>query len=289
MIRLLHPATSITILVIPGEHVRPLRLRVSAIGLSCMFLSGVVGGALVSYLAVNGSKYEAEHHAMAGRLSFYSGQFCRWDSTVTGLKQIEREFRQLFSLNSAEKILESVDTAFSGSADVPGLVEELKDAKENADEIKDYLRAQKDAYMATPKGQPVSGSISSGYGNRADPVGGTIHFHSGLDIPSSPGTPIRATADGVVRHSGWTPNSGYTVVLEHGLGYSTIYAHNRKNLVKAGQRIKRGDVIAYLGSTGKSTGPHVHYEVWKDGKSADPTRVSFERHELTRIRQDQFR
>ena len=107
-------------------------------------------------------------------------------------------------------------------------------------------------------------------------MSGAAQFHSGLDISSSPGTPIRATADGIVRHSGRTPVSGYVIVLEHGHGYSTIYAHNRKNAVKPGQMIRGGDLIAYVGSTGRSTGPHVHYEVWKDGTNVNPARVTFD-------------
>jgi murein DD-endopeptidase MepM/ murein hydrolase activator NlpD len=167
-------------------------------------------------------------------------------------------------------VLETVDTSFSGSLDIPDIVDRLKKTTETVDEIKDYLRSQKDIYVATPRGFPVSGDITSGYGKRKDPVSGEPEFHSGLDISSSPGNPIQATADGVVSYSGWTQNSGYIVVLEHGYGYSTIYAHNKKNAVRVGQRVKTGEVIAYVGSTGKSTGPHVHYEVWKDGKNVNP-------------------
>jgi murein DD-endopeptidase MepM/ murein hydrolase activator NlpD len=73
-----------------------------------------------------------------------------------------------------------------------------------------------------------------------------------------------------VSYSAWQNNSGYLIVIEHGCGFSTIYAHNKTNLVKVGQRVKREEVIGYVGSTGKSTGPHVHYEVWKDGKHVNP-------------------
>jgi murein DD-endopeptidase MepM/ murein hydrolase activator NlpD len=149
-------------------------------------------------------------------------------------------------------------------------VEQLKTTVETVDGIKDYLRIEKDVYLATPKGYPVSGDITSGYGERRDPFSGEMHFHSGLDISSSPGNPIRATADGVVSHSGCTQNSGFVIALEHGHGYSTFYAHNKRNNVRVGQRVKAGDVIGYVGSTGKSTGPHVHYEVWKDGKNVNP-------------------
>ncbi len=82
--------------------------------------------------------------------------------------------------------------------------------------------------------------------------------------------PVTATADGIVSFSGWSGNSGNVIVLEHGHGFSTIYAHNKINIVKVGQVVKRGDIIAYVGSTGNSTGPHLHYEVWKEGKHINP-------------------
>ena len=262
--------TPVTIMVIPHEDLRPLNLKFPAIGLLCLILLSAVGGVCVSFLAVSGLRHETQRHSMAEKLAFYSEQFYRWDSTVTALKKVEQEFRQLFALNSRDEVLENVDTSFSGSLDIPSLVEQLKKTIETVDGIKDYLRIEKDVYLATPRGFPVPGDLTSSYGERIDPFSGERHFHSGLDISSSPGNPIRATADGVVSHSGWTQDSGFVIVLEHGLGYSTIYAHNRKNAVRVGQKVKAGDVIGYVGSTGKSTGPHVHYEVWKDGKNVNP-------------------
>jgi murein DD-endopeptidase MepM/ murein hydrolase activator NlpD len=137
-------------------------------------------------------------------------------------------------------------------------------------EIKDYLKQQKDIYMAIPKGWPVTGQITSPYGNRENPIDGRDEFHSGVDISVESGTPIHATADGVVSFSGWNGGSGNLVGIEHGFGYSTFYAHNKNNLVRVGQRVKRGDIIAYSGSTGNSTGPHSHYEIWKDGRHVNP-------------------
>jgi murein DD-endopeptidase MepM/ murein hydrolase activator NlpD len=91
-----------------------------------------------------------------------------------------------------------------------------------------------------------------------------------MDISCPPGTPVRATADGIVSFSGWSGGSGNLVVIEHGHGFSTFYAHNRLNVVKVGKKVKRGDIISYVGSTGNSTGPHLHYEVWKDGRHTNP-------------------
>lgn len=262
--------TPVTIMVIPHEDLRSLNLRIPALGLFLLILFSTVGAGCLSLLAVNGLRGEAQRHSMAEKLAFYSEQFYRWDSTVTALKRVEQEFRRLFALNSRDKVLENVDTSYSGALDISNLAEELKTTTETVDGIKDYLRVEKDLYLATPKGYPVPGNITSNFGQRKDPFSGETHFHSGLDISSSPASPIRATADGVVRHSGWTQNNGFVIGLEHGHGYSTFYAHNQRNAVRVGQKVKAGDVIGYVGSTGKSTGPHVHYEVWKDGKSVDP-------------------
>jgi murein DD-endopeptidase MepM/ murein hydrolase activator NlpD len=261
--------TSVTIMVIPHDNLRALNLKVPVVGLLVSILLATIGGGYVLSLAISGLEYKAQNWAMAEKVNFYSEQFCQWDSTLTALKTVESEFRQLFSLKSREEILENVDTSFIGSLDIPDLVLEVKKTIETVDEIKDYLRIQKDIYVATPSGYPVSGNITSDYGKRADPLSGETVFHSGIDISCSPGFPIRATADGVVSHSGWTQKSGYVVVLEHGCGFSTVYAHNKTNTVKIGRKVKRGDIIGYVGSTGKSTGPHVHYEVWKDGRNVD--------------------
>lgn len=260
----------VTIMVVPHENLKCLNLRIPAIGLLCLTLLSTVGVAYLSLLAVSGVRNEAQRHSMAEKLAFYSEQFYRWDSTVTALNKVEKEFRQLFALESRDKVLENVDTSFSGSLDISNLVEQLKTTTETVDAIKDYLRMEKDLYLATPKGYPVPGDITSNYGQRKDPFDGEKHFHSGVDISSSPGNPIRATADAVVSHSGWTPENGFVVVLEHGHGFTTFYAHNKRNVAKVGQKVRAGDVIGYVGSTGKSTGPHVHYEVWKEGKSVDP-------------------
>ena len=261
--------TSVTIMVIPHDNLRSLNLKIPAAGLMIVILLAIIGGGYVSHLAVSGLEYKAQHFAMVKKLDYYSGQFYEWASTMIALKKVEGEFRELFSYKSKEEVLENVNTSFAGSLEIPDLMTELKKTVETVDEIKDYLRIQKDIYVATPKGFPAAGRITSGFGKRKDPISGEMAFHSGIDISCSLGSPIQATADGVVSHAGWTQKSGYVVVLEHGCGFTTVYAHNKKNMVKVGQTVKRGDIIGYVGSTGKSTGPHVHYEVWKNGRSVD--------------------
>ncbi len=123
---------------------------------------------------------------------------------------------------------------------------------------------------ATPNVMPVSGWFSHGYGWRKDPFTGRRQFHRGVDIVADQGTAILASADGVVSRAERRPDYGKLVDLSHGLGYVTRYAHMSEILVRPGQRVRRGDVIGRVGSTGRSTGPHLHYEVHRDGRRVNP-------------------
>lgn len=125
----------------------------------------------------------------------------------------------------------------------------------------------------TPSGMPVkNGWVSSGFGNRYSPISGHKQFHQGVDIPGRKNQDVVAVADGVVSRSEKSGNYGWVVEVNHGDGYTTVYAHNNKNIVKTGDAIEKGQVIAKLGSTGRSTGPHVHFEVKKNGRSINPSK-----------------
>ncbi|HEY0111750.1 MAG TPA: M23 family metallopeptidase [Allosphingosinicella sp.] len=125
--------------------------------------------------------------------------------------------------------------------------------------------------IAIPSAEPVKGSsFTSGYGVRSDPFRGRAAMHAGIDLAGPIGTPIYATADGTVGRSQWVSGYGNLVELEHGRGIQTRYGHLSRSLVNAGQKVKRGDMIALMGSTGRSTGSHLHYEVRIDGKAVNP-------------------
>lgn len=119
-------------------------------------------------------------------------------------------------------------------------------------------------------GWPVSGEITSPYGYRTHPIWGTTIYHSGIDIGVDEGTPVHAADGGTVAWSGWMGGYGYAVVIDHGNGMSTLYAHNSDLAVSEGQDVGKGQVVAYAGSTGNSTGPHVHFEVRISGDPVDP-------------------
>jgi murein DD-endopeptidase MepM/ murein hydrolase activator NlpD len=141
--------------------------------------------------------------------------------------------------------------------------------------IEEMVRKKEDLLAATPAIQPVSNKelsrLASGFGYRIDPVYKTVKMHAGLDFAAPQGTPIYATADGTVRLSGNVGNGyGNHVIVNHGFSYETLYGHMVRTKVRAGQRVKRGEVLGWVGNTGKSTGPHLHYEVHKNGRPVDP-------------------
>jgi len=258
--------TPITIMLIPHTDRKALQVKVPSVGVFASVILWFIGTVYVFSVAVDALEY----NRMKESLNYYSGQFSEMRKTMTSLKNAEAEFRRIFSFKTKERVLENIDTSDNGSIDMENLKEEIKLTMESIGEIKDYLSQQRDLYMSTPKGWPVDGQVSSSYGYRLHPKTGARDFHSGMDIAADPGLPVKATADGIVSYAGWSGGSGNLVALEHGFGFSTFFAHNRLVAVKVGQKVKRGDILGYVGSTGNSTGPHLHYEVWKEGKALDP-------------------
>jgi murein DD-endopeptidase MepM/ murein hydrolase activator NlpD len=123
-----------------------------------------------------------------------------------------------------------------------------------------------------PTSRPVMGSIGSGFGFRSDPFSGAPALHTGLDFPGESGTPIQAAAGGVVLATEFHPAYGHVLEIDHGNGLVTRYAHTSKMLVKRGDLVKRGQTIAEVGTSGRSTGPHLHFEVLVEGVHQDPAK-----------------
>ncbi|KTW16162.1 M23 family metallopeptidase [Sphingomonas sanguinis] len=133
------------------------------------------------------------------------------------------------------------------------------------------MDARPNGVIAIPSVHPVEKlQFTSNFGIRTDPFRGTAAMHAGVDIPGPVGTPIYATADGIVDHASWQGGYGNMVEINHGKGIATRYGHLSKILVADGARVTRGQLIALMGSTGRSTGPHLHYEVRMDGHAVNP-------------------
>lgn len=147
------------------------------------------------------------------------------------------------------------------------------------DELINFAKNRESMLQSLPAIQPILNKdlkrIGSGFGWRIDPVYHTTRFHAGLDFTAPIGTEIYATAQGTVSETGWKQGYGNAIQINHGFGYETLYAHLSAIKVRTGQRVKRGDIIGLVGNTGKSTGPHLHYEVRKNDKAVNPINYFF--------------
>ncbi len=159
------------------------------------------------------------------------------------------------------------DAAFSVLGDILTAIENRLASVRTGVERRQALAA------ATPSIWPVPGWLSSAYGNRLDPFTRDSSFHPGLDISAGQGQAVVATADGTVSHAAFSGAYGNLVVIDHGFEISTKYGHLSRFAVMSGQQVRRGDVIGYVGSTGRSTNPHLHYEVWVNGRLTNPLRL----------------
>lgn len=149
---------------------------------------------------------------------------------------------------------------------------EARRLDDNLGEVSPALNETLEREAAVPFGYPLLGytHTASVFGYRGNPFGWGFEFHNGLDFPAPYGTPIHATGAGTVLSAGWNGPFGQAVVVDHGYGYETLYGHMSRILVKPGDRVERGDTLGLVGSTGRSTGPHVHYTVFQDGVAVNP-------------------
>jgi murein DD-endopeptidase MepM/ murein hydrolase activator NlpD len=203
--------TPVTILMVPHSRTRPVSIRVPVLAVAasvCLFL---LGASLVVAMSVRA----VEHQQMKERLSYLSAQFLEMKDTMQSLRQAERDFRKLFGVKSKTTVLESPDPADTGSLDMEVLREQIEASMRSVTDIRKYIAEQKDLYLATPAGWPVSGTLSSPYGNRRHPVHDETRFHTGVDISVPSGSEVKATAEGIVSFAGWTEHSGNVVVVEH--------------------------------------------------------------------------
>jgi murein DD-endopeptidase MepM/ murein hydrolase activator NlpD len=185
-----------------------------------------------------------------------------------------KEMEKIKELELVENMNEA-DLPGSIAATLNNIAKRVAFQNKSFNEIEGFVKNKEQLLACTPAIQPVSNKdlnrIASGFGYRIDPVYKTTKFHAGLDFAAPQGIPIYATANGRVTTAANTGNGyGNHVIINHGYGYETLYGHMFKIKARAGQNIRRGEIIGYIGSTGKSTGPHLHYEVHKNDKKLDP-------------------
>ena len=216
--------------------------------------------------------------AMAGRLSMLQGYIMRLDAlgsrlaTMANLDDMEFGVENPPGLGGPSQKMGDSQVHIS---DLLNTFEELeyvlKDRSEKLTAMESMLINRTLQEQTSPEGEPsLGGYLSSLFGYRTDPMSGKKEFHEGLDFAGKPGTPVVAVAAGIVTWSGVRYGYGNMIEISHGNGYITRYAHNNKNLVTIGEKVERGEVIATIGNTGRSTGTHVHFEVIYYGKHVNP-------------------
>jgi murein DD-endopeptidase MepM/ murein hydrolase activator NlpD len=284
-----------TFMIIPHDGGRSLQVKI-ALYMVHLFLLVLAGGLAWSAVVVaRDVNYRTAQIAQERFQSDMKGILEELETNrllLSRMSDMDSQFRKLLKLGDRKKILElngMGGPTQEDSAKFSQLLQEKNDhlmrkvtenlrvanqqaAKQEASfkEISVYLDKQRSILAATPALWPVKGWITSGYGKRASPLTGEPGRHMGVDIANAVNTPIRVTADGLVTYAGWQSGYGRVIVVEHGYGYSTRYGHCARVDVRVGDEVKRGDILGYVGSTGRSTGSHVHYEVRRHGMPVDP-------------------
>ena len=296
-----------TIVIFPGSLSTPRKLRLPkrlvkiSILVSFVVLIGVLGSSfyfIQQYLKLQGSEAELvklRHESKIRKIQVekFTQQVKNFETEMVRLERFEKKLRVITALENSPRSIEknwgvggpyglstnSFTTAMGRGA--ANMVERLsngldhlgKQAKIQSisfQELDNFFKNQKSLLSSTPSIWPTRGWVTSGFGFRKSPFTGLREKHEGWDIAARNGAPVRTTADGVVVVEGREYGYGNLVEIDHGYGLVTRYGHNSKHLVKVGDRVKRGQVIALVGNTGRSTGPHLHYEVLLNGVPANP-------------------
>lgn len=187
-------------------------------------------------------------------------------------KKAERNEVLQRAQNDRATAMQAIEELNASSAQVTALLKERQAARAAAAAAAAAEQAQSYTWVqgSGQLGWPASGEITSPFGYRTHPIWGTTIYHAGIDIGVDEGVPVHAADGGTIVWSGWMGGYGYAVVIDHGNGLSTLYGHNSELVVSEGEAVGKGQVIAYAGSTGNSTGPHVHFEVRVNGDPVDP-------------------
>ena len=216
--------------------------------------------------------------AMAGRLSVLQGYVMRLDALGSRLASMAKLDDMEFGIENPPGLGGPLQEAGEAQVQISDLLKSfdqldytLKDRSEKLTAMESMLINRNLQEQTSPGGKPsLGGYLSSLFGYRTDPMSGRKEFHDGLDFAGKQGTPVVAVAAGIVSWSAIRYGFGNMIEVNHGNGYITRYAHNNKNLVSVGDKVERGEVIATMGNTGRSTGTHVHFEVIYNGKHVDP-------------------
>ena len=223
---------------------------------------------------------ETAVNAMVGRLSLLQSHVMRLDALGARLATMAQLDDMEFGVENPPGIGGPQTMLNGGSGDssdldflvtLNQLEQALQDREDKLTAMETMLMGRSLQDQAHPQGNPAKGGwISSFFGYRTDPISGKKEFHQGVDLAGRAGMPVTSVASGIVTWSGPDQGYGNLVEISHGNGYVTRYAHNKENLVSVGEKVERGELIATMGSSGRSTGPHVHFEVVRNGRRVNP-------------------
>lgn len=285
----------ITLLLIPHDAAKTYSFRLSRFTLAAavMFWAATIGVAFfVITQRVNYDMVRQANIKLTEKNAYFIQELSKTHEAFQRVAKMEEELQAMLKLKTKKALLQYTGEGGPTVDDQVQLMQTLKNrpaiTTEEFDqslgylrktagsdmatfsELKKYVAAQRSLLASQPTAWPVRGWITSRFGLRQSPFWEGLSFHQGLDIANEEGTSIKAPADGVVIFSGWQGSYGKLIVLDHGYGYSTRYGHLDRSLVNVGQRVKRGQIIAFLGTTGRSTAPHLHYEIRYQGVPVDP-------------------
>lgn len=262
-----------TIIVVPHTRARFRKLRVSnrqiiAVGTTVALLLGVSLFSTWSFFTKAVDKQQlAELVDENQELRSVNQGF---ENSIRELKGRLAEFEQRTHQLAIVAGLDATDVEQQSGVGGGDLETRYDDLSGQLDEIHTLLEEQGRRTAATPAISPVRGILTSGYGYRADPVTGERALHRAIDLSTAPGQPVIATADGIVLRAERSGRLGNAVYVVHGFGLTTRYGHLSRFVVEPGERVQRGEVIGYVGNTGRATGYHLHYEVRLDGQPVNP-------------------
>jgi len=296
-----------TVVIFPGAMGSPKKFCLQkkfakvVLAVTGVFILAFLGSSVYftkQYLKLQGNEIELariqkESNIRKIQVEKFSHQVKNFETEMARLERFEKKLRVITALENSPKSVEknwgvggpyglatsSLNTAMGrGTA---SMIERLSNGLDHLDkqakiqsisfqELDNFFKNQKSLLSSTPSIWPTHGWVTSGFGFRKSPFTGLREKHEGWDIAARSGSPVRATADGEVVVEGREYGYGKMIKINHGYGVVTVYGHNSKHLVKAGEHVKRGQIIAFVGNTGRSTGPHLHYEVLLHGIPVSP-------------------
>lgn len=270
-------------IILSNKAIRFFFLTFSILFISFTFI--FVDWLRTSYAKIEMRKLKTENANQKDKIKMYENLTRELQEKINGFKNYVEKLNVFAGLQSPYALKEvgsggpiknDIGTIINSSSQKPAL-QKPEILKKTADEVEQNLKLldqffQDQSYRlsALPSIWPTRGYLSGFFGNRRDPFTGKIDFHPGLDISTQLGNKVFASANGIVIAAEYRRGYGNVVIIDHGFGFSTLYAHLSKIAVSEGKRVKRWDVIGYVGTTGKSTGPHLHYEVRRYNQPVNP-------------------